>query len=511
MSGTDGSSPELPGPDLPAPATAVPELPGHEAPGLIAGRHSSDGVTSTGRTDSTGSTDSTGTTESTGSTEIAPGTEDSGRDGGDTVVPGAAQEDAAALESGRAARRRAVEEDARSSALTSRRRALIVSGAVLGVLAVIVLVWAVIARPLGSANPAPSASASASGPIQPTLLWQVKNTEGIAVNNALLSVGGTSGRANMITVPPTVVVDVATGGTLPFGEIARLPDPNGSAGALSDAIGVNVDATMAMDTLGLSGLVDALGGVTVDVDVDVMQPQADGTKVVLLPAGPNQLLQGPQAAAYATYLAPGEPEEARMARFTQVLRLVIAKLPTDVTKVEAILTALGASAKSTVPSSQIAAFLVRMRSDVLADNIAYVNLPVKQIDTGGPSAYRVDQDATATMVDKLLSDAVRTPGPNSKVRVLVQNGVGSPGLNAAARQLLVDAGFTYVNGGNAGQFGLASTAIEVPDSSAASLKWGSDIATALKVPQTAVQVATTGQNVADVIVVLGADFKPTAP
>jgi hypothetical protein len=276
------------------------------------------------------------------------------------------------------------------------------------------------------------------------MLVQVQDKDGIAVGNALLSVGGSVKHANVITVPSTVVVDTATGGTLPFGQIARLPDADGSANALSDAIGVDVNGTFAMNTLAFSGLVDAVGGVTA------------------------------------------------------------------VTKVESIISGLGASARATRPTGEVAAFLVKLQADVLVDNAAYKNLPVKPIDTGGPSAYRVDQEAAAAMVQELLPDAARKPGPNSKVRVLVQNGVGSPGLNASARQLLIDAGYTFVNGGNAAAFGHATTQIVVPDSTQESMGWGYDIAKALGVPQSDVVVDSSGQSVADVIVILGADFKPTS-
>ena len=432
----------------------------------------------------------------------------------DTVVPADPAVLAAALaaaDMSRSARRRAAEESARDLAVTSRRRALIVSVAVLGLLVAVVVVWWFASRPVSVAAPGPTTQPSATGPIQPTMLIQVKDSEGIAVDNALTSVGGRTGRATLITVPPDVLGDVATGGTLPVGQIARLPDPAGSANALSDAIGVNVDATVAMDTLAFSGLVDALGGVIVDVDVEVLKTETDGTSVVVIPAGPGQLLQGPQAAAYATYLAPGETQEARMARFTQVLRLVLAKLPSDIAKVESILTALGASAHATIPSSEVAAYFVRLHADVVSDTIAYKTLPVTTIDAGGVPASRINNDAAVVMVNELLPEAVRTPGPNSKVRVLVQNGVGSPGLNSAARQLLVDAGFTYVNGGNAPTFGVAASQILVPDATPESLTWGNDIAVALKLPGTAVAVNAAGQSVADVIVVLGADFIPTAP
>lgn len=411
---------------------------------------------------------------------------------------------------GRAARRRAAEDAARVQSHRAHNRLVIFGVVAIVVLAVAGLAWTWLSRQAPAPDPQPTASASPTGPTQPTLLLQVADDQGVAVSNALLSVGGPLGRANVIGIPQNTLMDVATGGTLPFGQINRLPDPGGSAGALSDAIGVDVNGTLVLDPGALSGLVDAVGGITADVDVDVTQEKADGTTVIIVPAGPGQVLQGQQAEAFATFLDKGETEEARMARFAQVLRLTVAKLPADGAKIETILTQLGASARATVPFTQLADFFLRLNADVNADDVAYKNLPVQGIDTGGPAAYRVDQEATAALVQDLLPDALRTPGPNSKVRVLVQNGVGSPGLNTAARTLLVDAGFTFVNGGNASSFGQAKTNVILPDTTPESLAWGADITKALGLPDSAVKVAEDGQSVADVIVVLGEDFKPTA-
>ena len=410
----------------------------------------------------------------------------------------------------RAARRRAAEEAARENSHRTHLRLAVAGVASLVAVALLGVLWTWWSGRPSEPDPVPQASATAPANTQPTLLLQVRGDDAVAVSNTLLSVGGPLGRATMIGIPQNTLVDVATGGTLPFGEVARLPGADTAADALSDAIGVDVDGTFVLDRAAFSALVDAVGGVTADVDVNVVQADADGSETIVVAAGDDQLLQGPAAAAFATYLAEGETEEARIARFTQILRLTLAKLPEDNKAVETVLGQLGASAQPSVPFDQIAAFLVRLRADIVADDVVYKNLPVKPIDSGGPAANRVDNEATAVMVADLLPEALRTPGPNSKVRVLVQNGVGSPGLNAQAREELVGAGFTYVNGGNAAEFGKATTEIVLPDATAESLQWGADIAEALGVPASAVAVADSGQSVADVIVVLGSDFEPQA-
>jgi hypothetical protein len=66
----------------------------------------------------------------------------------------------------------------------------------------------------------------------------------------------------------------------------------------------------------------------------------------------------------------------------------------------------------------------------------------------------------------------------------------------------------YINGGNAELFDQPTTLVIVEDASPESVALGEKVAEALGVPATAVQVAEDGQNVADVVVILGADFVP---
>ena len=55
---------------------------------------------------------------------------------------------------------------------------------------------------------------------------------------------------------------------------------------------------------------------------------------------------------------------------------------------------------------------------------------------------------------------------------------------------------------------MKETIVLIPDSTPASVTLGENVASTLGVPASAVQVSDQGSSVADVIVVLGEDFKP---
>ena len=95
-----------------------------------------------------------------------------------------------------------------------------------------------------------------------------------------------------------------------------------------------------------------------------------------------------------------------------------------------------------------------------------------------------------------------------KRRVLVENGVGTPGLVSQARAKLVDDGFRFIDGGNASSFGLKESLVLIPDGTSQSVTRGRRVADSLGLPSSAVQPSDRGQTVADVIVILGEDFAP---
>lgn len=379
--------------------------------------------------------------------------------------------------------------------------ALAVIGAVLiGWLAVSMLDGA------GPADPQPSPTASAFAE-QETLLIQVRNDSDFGADNLVAGVGGQLPVAQLL-VPSRLIVDVPGAGQQTLGHSARLLDRSASQDALGDLLALRIDGTLSLARLALAGMVDFVGGITITVDEEIVQTDEEtGEEVVLVPEGTVHL-DGTQAAAYALAWLPEEPEAARMARYSTVMTATISALPDDQLRVEQMLTSLGGSARTTTTTSQVAAFLIEMRRGILAGGQQVRVLPTSEIESGGTlQVVRVDLAAADAMLQTLLPQAVLT-GAQSSPRVLVQNGVGTPGLGAGARDKLVGAGMVYINGGNAEQFGQELTAVVVADESAEALALGEDVAEALGVPATAVQVAGSGQNVADAVVVLGADFEP---
>lgn len=346
---------------------------------------------------------------------------------------------------------------------------------------------------------------------QRTLVVLVTGGDGVASASALTGVPARADAtpdADIVLVPSGLLVDVAGAGSVPYGETTTLPEPAAPAEALTDLLGVRVDGAWRLTADGLAALVDEVGGVRAAVDVDVVRTDDEGNQVVVVRAG-TQELDGAAAAAYATYRAEGEPDQARLARFAEVLTGVLGALPGSQPEVADVLGGLGDASTSTLAGEQLAATLTRLRTAVAAESVASDVLPVSDLDTGGTvPAYGIDSGQASAMMRARFPGALLTDPAGESLRVLVENGVGTPGLVEAARAKLVAAGFRFTNGGNAAEFSGDPSTVIVPDGTQQSVRRGQRVAAALGLPDSAIATSDRGQTVADVIVILGSDFSP---
>jgi anionic cell wall polymer biosynthesis LytR-Cps2A-Psr (LCP) family protein len=398
--------------------------------------------------------------------------------------------------------RRAVREARRART----RRRLLVAGVVLLALLLIGGVTAVVLSGGGKDVPVVTVPKVAH---QSTLLVQVAGPDGTAVDNALVGVTAASGDGAALLIPSGLLVDDASSGNLPFGETLTLPAKTASVDALTDLLGVRVSSSWVLTRAGLAALVEAVGGVQVTVDVDVISKNSKGDEAVVVRAG-SQRLHGSQAAAYATYLADGEPEAVRLARFNDVFDEVLRSLPATQAAIASTLSGLSTGSTSALTPTQLAGLLAVLRGAAVKEQLHYDVLPVNDIDTGDAvDTYGLNSAKANTMLASMFASSLLKDGAGDVVRVLVENGIGTPDLVTAARAKLVKDGFQFITGGNAADLSATDPSVVlIADGSDKNQARGARVAKSLGLPSSSIQINPRGQTVADIIVILGADFRP---
>ena len=343
---------------------------------------------------------------------------------------------------------------------------------------------------------------------QRTLLFQLTGPDGAARAAALLAHDPDPGRASLVLIPPHTLIDVAGLGNVVVADVVRLGGPGVAREAVSDLLGVVVDHDWTLSSVGFVALVDRLDGIVVDVDTDVTQRAADGSTRVVLRAGPQQRLDGASALAYATFVPQGQDEISFQVRLQSVLEGIAAALPADREVASATLGALGREATLSWTPDDLAGFLAGYRAAQAGDRYDPQVLPVTTIDAGGGTSYSIKVDEVAGLVRAQLADSIPPGRDDGSNRVLVLNGVGTPGLGGSVAGRLRSSPFRVVGTRNKQGFGVAQSVVVVFDPSEPSLEKAREVARLLGLPPEAVRIGTQNQSVADVIVVIGADYKP---
>ncbi|HEY5506254.1 MAG TPA: LytR C-terminal domain-containing protein [Coriobacteriia bacterium] len=140
-------------------------------------------------------------------------------------------------------------------------------------------------------------------------------------------------------------------------------------------------------------------------------------------------------------------------------------------------------------------------SSVAAKDVWIVPLPVKPVAVGDQQYFEPQR---AQVADLLLQWwGVQPAAQKATPRVIVYNGVGTPGEAGVAAQQLIKAGLRVVDSGNADNFDHKETLILVYHGTSADAQ---SVRTALGVGRIVVQSAP--QNLTDMIVIIGADYRP---
>ena len=183
--------------------------------------------------------------------------------------------------------------------------------------------------------------------------------------------------------------------------------------------GVPVDAVIALQPEGAAQIVDAMGGLNVDVDESMDYDDNNGALHIHLKKG-EQYLTGGQVAGYLRFRHDAASDYGRMKRQQQVLKLMMNQLsqPQNWAKLPRILQFARKDMNSTLSDQQLVALLEVYR-DVPDENIRAFTLPSKAGWVGDASVVFVD-DRWAKLIGKLLFTKAEPP----QDQVLVANATG---------------------------------------------------------------------------------------
>ncbi|HEV2889669.1 MAG TPA: LCP family protein [Frankiaceae bacterium] len=396
---------------------------------------------------------------------------------------------------------RAAERERRRAQRRTRRTVAIATGVALLVGVLAVVVGGAVRR--GDKPDPPKART------QRTLLFQVTRPDGAARAAALLAYDPAPDQASLVLIPPHTLIDVAGLGNVVVQNAVRLGGPDVAREAVSDMLGITVDSHWTLTERGFVTIVDRVGGVVVDVDVDVTTAGPRGATNVLLRAGPQQRLDGATALAYATYVVKGQDEVTFQVRLQAVLDALVAALPADRELASPVLGSAGSEARLSWDTDDLATFLLGLRGAQSTDRYDPQVLPVTSIETGdGVPTYAIRVDEVANLVRAQLAASVPAGRDDGNNRVLVLNGVGTPGLGGSVADKLRDSPYRIVGTRNKQGFGERVSVVVVFDPSEPSLAKARAVAALLGLPPESVRIGTQTQSVADLIVVIGADYKP---
>lgn len=188
--------------------------------------------------------------------------------------------------------------------------------------------------------------------------------------------------------------------------------------------GVPIDAVVALQPEGAAQIVDAMGGLNVNVDEAMDYDDNNGELHIHLKQG-EQYMTGSQVAGYLRFRHDASSDYGRMKRQQAVLKRMIAELsqPQNWAKLPHIMTVARKNMTTTLSNQQLLALLEVYR-DVPDDNIRTFTLPSKPGWVGDASVVFVDA-RWAKLIGKMLF--LKADPPQDEV--LVANATGNTELD----------------------------------------------------------------------------------
>lgn len=289
-------------------------------------------------------------------------------------------------------------------------------------------------------------------------------------------------------------------------------------------LGVPVHRAVRIDFQGFVKLIDAIGGVTIDVPsrvYDARYPDNNyGYMVVDIPAGVQQM-DGERALQYARS-RHGSSDYDRMARQQQVIlaaRDKILSLHFNLAKIPEMLSLLGDSIYTDLPLSDILV-LADMAMEIKAENIRHAVIDATMTRTVTLNSGAMVEVADWAKVRNLVQDLIPPAGLEEEdpdlrralladegARIELRNGSLDTELAAKTADALREQGFNVIRYGNAERFDYLETTVFDRTGKTYTVEALADV---LKVNTALIEQAPLYPSDADIVVILGRDYAQRA-
>ena len=247
-------------------------------------------------------------------------------------------------------------------------------------------------------------------------------------------------------------------------------------------------------------LVDAIGGLDVDVEKDMDYDDSWGHLHIHLKKGP-QHLNGEQTVGYIRFRHDPEGDFGRMRRQRQVIGDLVKRMkdPAIFAKLPSLIGLVQANVRTDLSYDKLFYLALALRDETPA-MVHTAQLPVLEGFTDGESVLFYDAANGRPVVQKYIVAGFGNEFDPSTVHVIVHNGSGQPGAASALADYLRQRGFNVVSTGNASSFDNPKTRVTGVDKNVAG-----EVAKRLPVKDADVTTGTVDGG--DIEIVIGRDFR----
>ncbi len=292
----------------------------------------------------------------------------------------------------------------------------------------------------------------------------------------LIRMEKTSGRAEMLSIPRDLYVDIPGHGKNKINAAYAFGGPSLLVETVQANLDVEVNHYVEVDFVGFQALVDELGGIQMAFPF----PARDSKSGLSVEAG-EQTLDGSQALAYARsrryqefqngqWVSVDANDIGRTSRQQDVIRAIVSKLksPGSIAEAGDLARALGShmTVDANLAESSVASLVWDFKG-ILTGSIEGATLPTRTDSINGASVQIAIEPDASEMLDRFRAGEALADRP-LRVEVLNGNGVGGAAGDMSRR--LESLGFEVAAIGNADSSSYIETVVIAPSNSRAAIE-----------------------------------------